>query len=134
MKVTGHCFCGAIAFAGEIDPGRVRVCHCTDCQRQTGTAFRTNVNTLPGTFVLLKGTPKHFTKTADSGRQRVNAFCPDCGSPIYSTGPGPAPESHALRVGTLDQKAELLPAVQLWTRSALPWAMDITAVDRREQQ
>jgi hypothetical protein len=39
-----------------------------------------------------------------------------------------------LRVGTLDQKAELLPSVQLWTRSALPWALDITAVDQHERQ
>ena len=48
MKVTGRCHCGQISFEAEIDPAQVRICHCTDCQTLTGTAFRTNVSSLPG--------------------------------------------------------------------------------------
>ena len=47
MKVTGRCHCGQISFEAEIDPTQVRICHCTDCQTLTGTAFRTTV-LLPG--------------------------------------------------------------------------------------
>ncbi len=99
MKVTGRCHCGQISFEAEIDPAQVRVCHCTDCQTLTGTAFRTNVASLPGTFVLKSGTPKIYIKTAESGNQRAHGFCPDCGTPLYSVAPGPNPPSYGLRVG-----------------------------------
>jgi hypothetical protein len=133
MKVAGSCHCGQIAFEAEIDPGRVRVCHCTDCQMLSGSAFRANVPVLPRTFVLKSGTPKIYVKTADSGNKREQAFCPECGTPIYSAGPGDPP-SYSLRVGTLDRRAELLPARQIWCRSALPWSMDMAGVERIERQ
>jgi hypothetical protein len=134
MKVTGRCHCGQITFEAEIDPAQVRICHCTDCQTLTGTAFRTNVSSLPGTFVLRSGTPKIYIKTAESGNKRAHAFCPECGTPIYSTAPGADPASYGLRVGALDRRAELRPAKQGWCRSALPWSMDITGVERFERQ
>jgi hypothetical protein len=43
MIVTGHCYCGRISFEAEIEPNKVRVCLCTDCQTLSGSAFRTNV-------------------------------------------------------------------------------------------
>jgi hypothetical protein len=67
MKVTGGCHCGQITYEAEVDPASVRVCHCTDCQRLSGTAFRTNISSLPGTFALKSGTPKIYVKTAESG-------------------------------------------------------------------
>jgi hypothetical protein len=87
MKVTGGCHCGSISFEAEIDPAQVRICHCTDCQTLTGTAFRTTVLSLPGTFILRSGTPKIYIKTAESGNKRAHAFYPECGTPIYSTAP-----------------------------------------------
>ena len=134
MKVTGRCHCGQISFEAEIDPTQVRICHCTDCQTLTGTAFRTNVSSLPGTFVLKSGTPKTYIKTAESGNKRAHGFCPECGTPLYSTAPGPNPMSYGLRVGALDRRAELRPTRQGWCRSALPWSMDISGVERFERQ
>src|SRR6478736_8636282 len=120
MKVTGRCHCGQISFEAEIDPTQVRVCHCTDCQALAGTAFRTNVSSLPGTFVLRSGTPKIYIKTAESGNKRAHAFCPECGTPIYSTAPEPDPSAYGLRVGGIDQRAQFAPpARQVWCRSAL---------------
>lgn len=135
MKVTGRCHCGQISWEAEIDPGQVRICHCTDCQKLTGSAFRTNVASLPGTFAFKSGTPKIYIKTtADSGSHRAHAFCPDCATPIYAAAPGPNPSSVGLRVGALDQRAELRPRRQGWARSALPWSMDLTGVERIETQ
>src|ERR1700686_2511791 len=128
MKVAGRCHCGQISFEAEIDPSAVRVCHCTDCQTLTGTAFRTNVASLPGTFVLKSGSPKIYIKTAESGNQRAHGFCPNCGTPLYSTAPGPNPPSYGLRVGTLDRRAELSPARQGWWRSAQPGAKALSGV------
>jgi hypothetical protein len=134
MKVTGGCHCGQIAYEAEVDPATVRVCHCTDCQKLTGTAFRAGIASLPRTFVLNSGTPKIYIKTAESGTQRAHAFCPNCGTPIWSAAPGPNPSVRGLRVGGLDQRAQFAaPARQIWCRSALPWSMDLTAVDRFER-
>lgn len=134
MKVTGACHCGRITYRAEVDPGTVRICHCTDCQRLTGTVFRAGITSLPGTFVLMSGAPTNYIKTAESGTKRVHAFCPDCGTPIYSTATEPNVSVYGLRVGGLDQRAELAPPVrQIWCRSAIPWSMDITRVAQAER-
>jgi len=135
MKVTGGCHCGHIAYEAEVDPGTVRVCHCTDCQKLTGTAFRATIQSLPGTFVLRIGTPKTYIKTAESGTKRTHAFCPECGTPIYAAAIEPNPSVHGLRVGGIDQRAQLAaPARQIWCGSALSWSMDLTHVARIERQ
>ena len=106
MKVTGGCQCGQITYEAEVDPATVRVCHCTDCQKLTGTAFRANIASLPGTFRLKSGTPKIYLKTAESGNKRAHGFCPECGTPIYATSPEPNPLTYGLRVGGIDQRAQ----------------------------
>ena len=106
MKVTGSCHCGAIAYEAEVDPNSVRVCHCTDCQRLTGTVFRAGISSLPGTFVLKRGTPKLYIKTAESGTRRAHAFRPECGTPIYSTSTEPNPQVYGLIYD--DEGAELI--------------------------
>jgi hypothetical protein len=134
MKVTGGCHCGHLKYEAEVEPGTVRVCHCTDCQRLTGTAFRTNIASLPGTFRLLGGAPKIYIKTAESGNKRAHAFCPECGTPIYAAAPEPNPPTYGLRVGGIDQRGQLGPPTrQIWCRSALPWSMNISAVERAER-
>jgi len=133
MKVEGSCHCGAIAFEAEVDPATVSVCHCTDCQQLTGTAYRTTVPARVETFVLKRGTPKTYIKrTADSGRPRVQAFCGDCGTPIYASAMQDA-VTYGIRVGTLAQRTQLAPTRQIWCRSALPWAANLEGVPRREK-
>jgi hypothetical protein len=133
MKVTGGCHCGYINYEAEVDPATVRVCHCTDCQKLTGTMYRAAIPSLPGTFVLKSGTPKIYIKTGSSGRQRLHAFRPECGTPIYAT----SPESsiYGLRLGVIDQRCQLAPpARHQWCRSALPWSIDLTQVERVGRQ
>ncbi len=75
MKVTGACHCGAITIEGEADPEKVNICHCTDCQTGTGSAFRVSVP-IPGAQFKMKGTPTNYVKTtSESGNPRVQAFC-----------------------------------------------------------
>jgi hypothetical protein len=135
MKVTGGCHCGNITYEAEVDPTTVRVCHCTDCQKLTGTAFRTNIASLPGTFRLTSGAPKVYIKTAESGNKRAHAFCPECGTPIYSAAPEPNPSTYGLRVGGIDQRVHFAPpARQIWCGSALSWSMDLRAVEKLDRQ
>ncbi|MEO7223575.1 MAG: GFA family protein, partial [Devosia sp.] len=75
MRVDGQCHCGAITFSAEIDPDRVRICHCTDCQQLSGTAFRVTAPCAETDFRLLRGTPRIYVKLADSGKRRQQAFC-----------------------------------------------------------
>jgi hypothetical protein len=125
MKVDGSCHCGAVRFEAEIDPDGASICHCTDCQSLTGSAFRVTVGTPAERFRLTAGEPRQYVKTADSGAKRLQAFCGDCGSPIYATSgddlqPGEQ-RSIGLRVGTIRQRWAIRPAKQIWRNSALDW-------------
>lgn len=131
MKIDGGCHCGAITYEAEVDPDKVTVCHCTDCQTLSGSAFRVVV--LTDRFRLLGGEPKIYLKTGESGRKRVQSFCANCGTPIYSADAA-APEIYSIRLGTVRQRAELPPKVQIWCRSALPWTMHLEPVTQVARQ
>jgi hypothetical protein len=133
MKVQGACHCGNVRYEAEVDPMRVTICHCTDCQQLTGSAFRVTVRALQKDFVLLAGSPATYIKTGDSGALRAQVFCRDCGSPLYTYGVGHT-ETYGLRVGCIAQRRELVPRQQIWCGSALGWAMDISELPQRERE
>ena len=122
MKVDGQCHCGAIAFEAEVDPAAVSLCHCTDCQMLSGTAFRANVTAPVATFRLLRGKPRSYI-----------TFCGECGAGIYATAVE-NPTSYGLRIGTLRQRRELTPTKQIWHSSALPWVDTIGEMPKTERQ
>ena len=99
MKIDGSCHCGAIRYEAEIDPGGVSICHCVDCQKLTGSAFRLTVAAKEENFRLTAGTPKVYVKTAASGAKRAQGFCAECGSPIYATSVGDGRKIYGLRWG-----------------------------------
>ena len=131
MKIDGHCHCGEIAFEAEVDPNALTICHCTDCQTLTGSAFRVNIPASTEHFVL-RGTPKSYVKTAESGNKRRHAFCGNCGTPIYACAVD-NPQVYALRVGTITQRAAFKPQRQGWRRSALAWVNALAAVPASEK-
>ncbi|HVN63315.1 MAG TPA: GFA family protein [Candidatus Binataceae bacterium] len=133
MKVDGSCHCGKIAFEADVDPSKAGICHCADCQKLTGSAYRATIQAPAATFKLLRGAPKIYIKTADSGNRRAHAFCPDCGTPVYAAAVANTP-TYSLRIGTLNQRAELRPKRQIWCRSALPWSMDLTGIEKIDHQ
>lgn len=133
MKIDGSCHCRKIAFEAEVDPRAVRICHCTDCQTLSGSAYRANVSASAQNFKLLRGTPKVYIKTAESGSRRAHGFCPDCGTPIYATEPVD-PKAYSLRLGTITQRAAFRPAKQIWHRSALPWSADLSSIESVDRQ
>lgn len=126
MKIDGRCHCGAISFTAEVDPAAMGLCHCTDCQQLSGSAFRANIRAPAATFAL-NGTPRTYIKTADSGAKRLHAFCGNCGSPIYASDVE-NPQSYSLRVGTITQRAAFTPHRQIWRRSALPFVDAIATI------
>ncbi len=126
MKIEGECHCGRIGYEAQINPEYVVICHCTDCQTMSGAPYRASVPAKAENFTL-RGEPKTYVKTAASGNKRVLAFCADCGSALYSTTLEDV-VVYNLRLGAVKQRAELVPKMQGWCGSAMPWAMDISRI------
>ncbi|MDX1514630.1 MAG: GFA family protein [Gammaproteobacteria bacterium] len=131
MHANGGCHCGYVCFEAEIDPEQVIVCHCTDCQTLSASAFRTVAFVPEASFSLKSGKLNTYVKVADSGNRREQTFCPHCGTHIYAA---PAGETGSrtlgVRVGTLRQRARLRPRKQYYCRSALDWVMDLGSVEQ----
>jgi len=121
MKIDGRCHCGHIAYEAEIDPETVIVCHCTDCQTLSGAPFRTVAFASEDDFKLTSGTLKIYVKLADSGNEREQTFCPECGSPIYSAPHGGSSRRLGLRVGAIRQRDRLVPKSKYFGASAQTW-------------
>jgi hypothetical protein len=134
MKIDGSCHCGYITYSADADPERTSICHCTDCQMLSGSAFRLSIPAPDHAFRVLTGEPTVYIKTAESGAKRVQAFCPRCGSAIYATAPGDGPKTYNLRVGTVRQRDQLVPRRQIWTRSQARWLAEIGAIPKAEKQ
>ena len=97
MKIDGQCHCGRVTYEAEIDQEAVSICHCTDCQTLTGSPYRVTVICSPERVRLTGKSPKIYAKIADNGRTRFQHFCPECGSPLFSSGEeGGADELQAL--------------------------------------
>ena len=118
-KMDGGCLCGAIRYTAAADPAFTANCHCTHCQKQTGTAFSVVV-AVPSAALTVTGTPRTFEGTGDSGNRIVRHFCADCGSPIFTTGEA-LPGMSFVKAGTLDDTSWLAPTFDIWCSSAQPW-------------
>ncbi len=135
MKIDGGCHCRFITYEAVIDPESAGICHCTDCQSLSGSAFSTGVSAEEDEFTFLSGEPRIYVKTAESGNQREQVFCPNCGTQIYSTSPGEAGgRSLRLRAGTVTQRAQLPPKRQIWYRSAQSWVDGIGSIPKTDKQ
>jgi hypothetical protein len=135
MKIDGSCQCGGIAFEAEVDPKQVNICHCTDCQAFSGSAFRIGIAAPAKDFKIKSGKPKTYVKTAETGAKRAQVFCPDCGTHLYATAADPKEATvYRLRYGAVRQRHELTPSTQIWCRSAAPWVNGIAAIPARERQ
>ena len=131
MQVHGRCHCGKVTYEAVVDPVRTGICHCTDCQNLTGSAYRVSVPAAEGSFRLTAGEPAIYVKVGDSGSRRAQAFCSNCGSPLYVyDADDPNPRLYGLRVGCIEERAKLVPTKQKWFRSALGWTQNLAGIDR----
>jgi hypothetical protein len=131
MQIDGACHCGLISFTAEIDPGGVTICHCADCQVMSGAPFRTVVAVPIGQFKLT-GEPKRYT-LVQSGSQMVQAFCPECGTPLFAAA-AESPTSVVVRLGCVTQRAQLRPSAQIWQHLALPWLSELPLIPGSSKQ
>jgi len=133
LPYTGRCLCGSTEYRLAEEPLAVYACHCTDCQKRSGSAFglsmwvnRTAIHVTQGQAAL------HASAGAD-GRSRHGRICAQCGTRLWSE-PGHRPALAVVRPGTLDDTSWLRPVAHLWTRSAQPWFVFPQGAVRYETQ
>lgn len=126
MQVHGACHCGQVTFTAEIDPSKVMICNCSDCQTLSGAPFRAIAQASIESLKLV-GPTKTYVKTAESGNRRAQVFCPECATPLYSSAVE-NPPAVTLRLGCVAERAQLKPGLQLWQHSAMPWVTELGAI------
>lgn len=117
--IKGSCRCGQVTYTAGADPVFTGVCHCTACQKGTGSAFGVVIG-LPAAAVSISGTTKTFHATGDSGKPTHHRFCPECGSQIADEA-DVMPGVVMIAAGTLDDPSWIKPTVQIYCDSAQPW-------------
>ena len=114
MPITGGCQCGAVRYEVIGEPRQIIVCHCMDCQTQSSSAFGMTMVVNEAAFRVTHGEPKTFVSKSDAGREKLGAFCPNCGTRIYHK-PEWRRGTISVKPGTLDDTSWLRPQVHLWT-------------------
>lgn len=116
-SAEGGCQCGSVRYRLEAEPLGLAVCHCRDCQRQSGSAFAMSLDVPRQSFRLLSGELKTFTTVCDSGRTKECAFCGSCGTRIYHQGKW----GMSIKAGTLDDTSSFSPDAHYWTKRRQSW-------------
>ena len=118
--MDGGCQCGSVRYRVEGKPPfGLAVCHCTECQRQSGSAFGMSLAVASSAFKLRSGALKTFEVKCDSGRIKTCAFCLECGTRIYhQIGNG-----MSIKAGTLDDTSSLKPDSHYWTMRKQSWVV-----------
>jgi hypothetical protein len=117
--ITGGCLCGKVRYTAKAEPVFQGVCHCTDCQRQAGTAFSV-VAAFAAPDVTITGEMKTYRGVGSSGNEVLRRFCGECGSPIVSE-PATAPGMLFMKAGTFDDTSRVDPKVHIWCDSKQNW-------------
>ena len=120
VSYPGSCSCGAVRYRLTSAPMFVHCCHCTDCQRQTGSAFVLNALIEADRVVLEAGETAPYPQPTESGRPHVIHRCTQCGTAVWSVYGG-RDRLRFVRVGTLAEPEALPPDVHIYTRSKLSW-------------
>ncbi|MBI3372365.1 MAG: GFA family protein [Betaproteobacteria bacterium] len=131
-QITGGCLCGKIRYTVSQPIQNIIACHCTHCQKASGSGASYNAVVPSSAVTFTSGQPKCFEDTAQSGNILKRYFCGDCGSPIYSQR-AKTPEMIVLKIGTLDAPGELKLVMNIWTNSARPWMTIDPATERHPE-
>lgn len=119
MKISGGCLCGKVRYEGEGEPMFAAKCHCTDCRHACGSGHAALAG-FKSDAVKMTGDVQGFDLKADSGSTVTHHFCPNCGVRVFNSNSA-MPGASIIYLTTLDDPESLLPAVSIFTDSALGW-------------
>lgn len=133
MKLEGHCLCGNVTYTADADPKFTAVCHCTDCQRQTGAEKSLVIGIDDDALSISGDSLKTYVTFGDDHKSNTNrSFCSNCGSPLISRIDA-MPGLVFIKAGTLDDTSWLNPTLELWTASEQSWVPSIPGAERYER-
>ncbi len=115
----GSCLCGDVEYSLSEDPLTLYVCHCTDCQRQTGASFALSMIVRREAIQTVRGQPKQYSIEVADGRLKQSRFCSRCCTRLW--GSSSVAGLAVLEPGTLADTSWLRPVGHIWTRSAQAW-------------
>jgi len=118
-SITGGCLCGKVRYSADVEPAFTGVCHCRNCQKETGSAFAIVV-AVPQPALSVQGELKTYEDKGDSGQALFRRFCPECGSTVIDEA-AVMPGVVMIQAGTLDDPSWLKPGMQIFCDSAQPW-------------
>jgi hypothetical protein len=121
--LEGGCTCGAVRYRLKARPIFVHCCHCTWCQRETGSTFAVNAFAEASQVELLKGKLTQSMLPSASGKGQVFWPCADCGVTVWSNYPQAGQNIHFIRVGTLDDPSRAPPDIHIYTSTKQPWVV-----------
>jgi hypothetical protein len=119
---TGGCLCAAVRYRVDAEPLTVYACHCTDCQRRTGSAYAMSMVVPRDALIVETGTPAAYAATLADGRRKQGRMCAACGTRLWGE-PVVAARFVVVQPGTLDDTSWLRPVAHIWAQSAQPWVM-----------
>ncbi|MQQ08345.1 hypothetical protein GFB49_07775 [Epibacterium sp. SM1979] len=121
-KIKGSCLCGEVTYYSTAEePTMTAVCHCPDCQKQSGSAFSTNV-LVPISSVVFEGDcRKQYVVKGASGEDVTRNFCGNCGSPLTTELPA-FNDLAAVKAGTMVDSSWVKPDIQIWCDNTKPWS------------
>lgn len=117
----GGCTCRHVRYRMTTKPLFVHCCHCSWCQRETGTAFALNALIEADRVQLLQGEVTIVDTPSNSGKGQRISRCPKCGIALWSNYAGAGDAVRFVRIGTLDEPARLPPDIHIYTASKQPW-------------
>ncbi len=119
--MQGGCACGEVRYRIKTEPMFTHCCHCTWCQRQTGSAFAVHALIETTEVEVLLGEPEDVPVASPSGAGQTIVRCPTCRTAVWSHYSGAGPLIAFLRAGTLDQPHNINPDIHIYTSAKRPW-------------
>ena len=121
--MQGGCACGQVRYELTSRPMWVNCCHCTWCQRETGSAFAVNALIETDRVKLTHGAPEPVHTPSNSGKGQIILRCPNCRVAVWSHYSGAGAKVAFIRTGTLDQPHDIAPDIHIFTTTKRPWVV-----------
>jgi hypothetical protein len=120
ITVPGRCRCGRVRFVLREEPISFYLCHCTDCQAESGSAFGQSMHVRREAISEVEGEVREHAIEGPEGARAIMTHCPNCLTTLWA-GRADVPQVLGLNSGSLENTADLQPYGNMWTRSARSW-------------
>lgn len=122
IDVKGRCRCGRVTFVLREEPIAFYLCHCTDCQAETGSAFGQSMGVRREAIGNVEGAVREHTVEERNGQRSQVTYCANCLTHLWGASEA-LPQIRGLNAGSLEATSGLQPYGNMWTRSKLDWAV-----------